>query len=124
MSSLIYLATPYTHADPSVVTLRYLANVRSLAELMRAGLRVISPIAMCHPAAVAYELPGDYAYWRDLDHELIDACACVYVLALPGWRSSVGVADEVAYAIAQGKPVYRIDPADPCTDKIRIWGVA
>lgn len=120
--SLIYLASPYTHADPDVVTRRYLDAVRALAMLMRAGLHAISPIAMSHPAAVAYDLPGEFAYWQELDRKLIDACACVYVLALPGWTSSVGVADEIAYALAQGKPVFRVSPDDPAGASIRIWG--
>lgn len=127
---LIYLASPYTPTEEqiakhraaapgsadevaaSIKRARFDAVCRATAALMRAGVHVISPIAASHPVALAGELPGDFAFWQALDRELIDACAEVWVLAIDGWDTSVGIADEVEYALEHGKAVHYVDPDD------------
>jgi hypothetical protein len=132
---LIYLASPYTPTPEQIAALvaecdcgltdacvfsaglkikreRFDAAVAAVAELMRAGAHVLSPIASSHPVSLAHDLPGGYAYWQALDRELIDACAEVWVLCLPGFDESVGIADETAYALEHGKVVRYLDPED------------
>jgi len=48
---LIYLASPYSHPDPSVRQERYEAACKATAAMMRQGYHVYSPIAATHPPA-------------------------------------------------------------------------
>lgn len=107
---LIYLASPYTHEDPWVMGKRAEAATKAFARLLCDGLCAYSPIASCHAAAVEHGLDTGWAFWKAYDQRLIDACDSVMVLTLPGWRESVGVAAEIEYARAKGKPVAFLDP--------------
>lgn len=100
---MIYLASPYTckFVDDAV-----------RAELMRAGVHVLSPIVHSHPIAIAHDLPTDFWEWQALDEDLIDRCDEVWVLTLPGWDTSRGVQSKIAYALDIGLPVRYVDPAD------------
>ena len=102
---LIYLASPYSHDDPAVRVLRYEDACVACAALMRAGVTVISPIASSHAIAELGGIAGSWEQWRDLDLRLLDACDAVWVLTLDGWEKSAGVAAEIDYAEAHGKPV-------------------
>lgn len=113
-SVLIYLASPYTHPDPRVVTERFEAVCREAAYLMRAGIHVLSPIAHTHPIAQVGDLPTRWEFWEAFDRTLIAACKEVWVLQLDGWRESRGVAAEIAIAEQMGKRVrYRPPFAEP-----------
>jgi hypothetical protein len=106
---MIYLASPYSHDDITVRDARYRAARNACAVLARAGEHVISPIVHWHCAAFMYDLPTDALYWRAQNHATIDACECVYVLTIEGWRDSLGVQDEIRYAGEHGIPVYLFD---------------
>lgn len=56
---MIYLASPYSHADPAVQRHRYKEAQRATAEMMIEGRVVFSPIAHSHPIAERFDLP-DY----------------------------------------------------------------
>ncbi|MFW6106533.1 MAG: DUF1937 family protein [bacterium] len=101
---LIYLASPYSDADPAVEQARFDAVCRSAAALMRQGLLVYSPIAHSHPIA-RYGLPTDWAYWQRYDREILACCAEIWVLMLPGWEQSVGVQAEMRLARDMNKRV-------------------
>ena len=61
---LIYVASPYSHADARVREQRFDAACRAAAALMRDGQRVFSPVA--HSAPIArYGLPTDWAFWEE-----------------------------------------------------------
>ncbi|HBP6378442.1 TPA: DUF1937 family protein [Pseudomonas aeruginosa] len=102
---LIYLATPYNHADPAVMEFRRAAACRKAGELITSGLSVISPIA--HNVAVIREVGGETGWeiWAAQDLAILAACDKVFVLQLPGWELSKGVAAEIAAAERMGKPV-------------------
>lgn len=101
----IYLASPYNHADPSVMESRRVAACRKAGELIAGGLAVFSPIA--HNVAVIREsgVETGWARWQHQDSVLLAACSKVVVLMLAGWRESRGVAAEIALAAKLGKPV-------------------
>ena len=101
----IYLASPYSSPDPFTRWIRYFEAGRYAAYLMRHGLYVFSPIVHCHPLAETFGLPLSWDYWRGYDLAMLAACARVEVLALPGWRESRGVQEEIATAIGRGKGV-------------------
>jgi len=107
---VIYLGQPYSHADPAVRQWRFDAACRATAALMRAGLVVFSPVAHSHPLT-RYGLPGDWRFWERSDRAMLEACDTLAILALDGWKESVGVGAEIRIAFELGLPVFLIDPA-------------
>jgi len=101
---MIYLASPYSHADPAVREARYRAACRATAALLRAGLVVFSPIVHSHPL-VAFDLPTGWDFWEPIDRAYLARCDEVVVLTLDGWQQSTGVRAEIALARGLGKPV-------------------
>jgi nucleoside 2-deoxyribosyltransferase len=101
---MIYLASPYSHPDPTVRERRFQEACRATAALLRAGHIVFSPVVHSHPL-VPHGLPTDWAWWEEVDREHLIRCDEVVVLQLDGWRESVGLAAEVRIAQDLGKPV-------------------
>lgn len=110
MSSIIYLASPYTHRNPRVVDYRFRAVCKKSAELMLRGLHVYSPIAHTHPIAMQGSLPTTWEYWESFDRAMIAACGKLLVLRIRGWKESKGVQAEIAIAHELDIPVDFIDP--------------
>jgi hypothetical protein len=71
---------------------------------------VFSPIAHCHPLAMAGGLPGDWEFWKRYCLATLTPCRQLWVLKLPGWEDSKGIAGEVQEATRQGKPIYYLEP--------------
>ncbi len=108
--SIIYLAVPYTARRTYTMMRRAAAADAAAAYLVSLGHLVFSPISMGHSIAMAgkrlkLEIPHDYKAWKELDRAMIRAADKLVVLKLPGWEMSVGVEDEVDYALSLGKPV-------------------
>ena len=101
----IYLACPYTHPNPYVRERRFTRVNLAAGELINSGHIVFSPISQSHPIALACNLPRDFEFWRGYNLSFIEWCDELYVLALDGWKESVGVRAEVEYAEEIGKPV-------------------
>lgn len=107
---MIYLASPYTHADPAVREERFRAVCRAAAELMRRGTLVLSPIAHSHPIA-GFGLPTNWEFWERMDREHLKRCDELVVLMMDGWKESRGIQAEIRIARELGKPVRYLDPA-------------
>lgn len=108
----IYLAGPYSDNDPLVREKRYLRLLEAeYALIISEGYCVMNPIGMCHELAKMYKMPSGYKYWQSRDRELITRCDEVYVLTMQGWKESVGVTDEIAFARSLGKPVVYLTPS-------------
>ena len=101
---MIYLASPYSDADPEIEAARFDAVCRAAAALMRDGLIVFSPIAHSHPIA-RFGLPKTWAFWSRYDSEILARCDELWVLMLPGWDRSQGVLAEMDLANKFGIPV-------------------
>lgn len=102
---MIYLASPYTHADPFVRELRYLAAAKAVLKLMAAEEPVFSPILHNHQLARIGRLPHSFDFWADLDSDMLRRCDKLVVLKLEGWNISTGVAAEVKLALSLNLPV-------------------
>ena len=102
---LTYLATPYTHSSGHVRYQRFARVTKVMADLMRAGELVYSPISMTHHAAVAHWLPHDFAFWSEHCRAVLSVCGKLIVLKLDGWDRSVGVAAEISTALAMQIPI-------------------
>jgi sugar phosphate isomerase/epimerase len=106
---MIYLATPYTHADPAVMHARFERACEHAGKLMQQGLVVFCPIAHTHPIAVRCDLPRDWVFWRQFDEAFIAASKRVVVVKMPGWEVSAGIAAEIEIAQRLHKPVEYLD---------------
>ncbi len=95
---MIYLASPYSHPDAEVRAERHRMACIAATRLIHAGRLAFSPIAHSHALVVEGQAPGDWAFWRRYDLEMLDLCKELYVLMLPGWRESVGVVAEIKHA--------------------------
>lgn len=110
--TMIYLASPYSHADEEVRKTRFEVVSKLTAELINRGHDVFCPIAYSHVLAVDFGLGGDWTFWERLDKAFIDRCDEVWVTVMDGWDRSVGVTAEIRYANDTGKPVRYIEPDD------------
>lgn len=108
----VYLASPYTTANPVRQKLRRIMAARVAGELMRRGVVVFAPIPHGESIADVSDLPTGWAWWRRQCIAMVDACAVVAVLELPGWKESQGVREELARAHERGMLVVRLEPGD------------
>jgi hypothetical protein len=109
---LVYLASPYTHASPAVRDARASAVCMAAARFARDGHFIYSPIAHSHAIALAGSLPTDWSYWKHYDEAFLNRCNELWVLMLPGWDMSTGVAAETAFAREHGIRVRHVCPTD------------
>ncbi len=94
---MIYLAQPYTHADPAVMQARYEAGLDFMAQAVKAGDVVYSPIVQTHHLA-GKGLPVNWDFWRKFDTHILRRCTEMWVLAMPGWGKSKGLQEEMRIA--------------------------
>jgi len=110
--AMIYLASPYSHPDPAVREARFHAACRQVADMLRCGIAVFSPVVYFHQLATDYALPPWECFWWALNPQLLGASDEVWVLKLDGWEKSRGVRAGMKMAKELGKPVMLIEP-DP-----------
>lgn len=102
---MIYLASPYSHSDPAIREMRYRQAEEAMVQMLRSGEAVYSPIAMTHAAVARYNLSLESGYWRPHNYAILARCDELRVLKIPGWDSSIGVGEEIEYAIDSGKAI-------------------
>jgi hypothetical protein len=109
--ALAYLATPY-RKYPGGPEAAFIAAAKLAALLSRAGIKVYSPIAHCHPSAVHAGLGlHDRSIWWPLDQAQLRSADVLIVAQLPTWEESHGMAEEIRFFEREGKPIYDLDPA-------------
>jgi hypothetical protein len=59
---MIYLASPYSHANSLVHQAPFDAACQAAVYLIRASRSVFAPVVMCH-RLVRYGLPRDWSFW-------------------------------------------------------------
>lgn len=108
----IYLASPYSHPDPTVREARFKAVCKKAAEYLSEGKCVFSPIAHSHPLVefLPEEKCMDFEFWMKADLPILRDAAELHILMLEGWHGSRGVQRETEYADAIGIPVFRVQP--------------
>lgn len=114
----VYVATPYSHADPEVMESRYRAAIVAAAHFMAQGFIAFSPIAHSHEigkhigkTAGGHADNGVHNFWMHQDLPMLARADALFVLTLDGWKESRGVAEEVEFAVRNGIPVYHVEPA-------------
>jgi len=102
--SFIYLASPYsgTHNEQEF---RFQAAEKTVAQLLRKGIMVYSPIVHCHTLAKNHDLPQGFGFWSRYNYALLAKASELRVLKLSGHSTSRGVAGEIAFAESCNIPV-------------------
>ena len=99
---LVYIASPYTHADEDVRLSRFAAvrdyTAHLMQHMMSTGVVPFSPIVHCHEIALVNDLPKGYDYWLTVDKTFLRHADELWVLMLDGWQQSKGVKAEIAFA--------------------------
>ena len=108
---LYYLASPYTHPDPKVMSERARIVTKAAVDLLKQGIYVFAPIAYNAPWE-RYELPGNWEFWQHFDKAFVSRMDAVVVLKIDGWDESVGVTAEIEFAKSLGIPVKYITLSD------------
>jgi hypothetical protein len=95
---LIYVAAPFNHPDPAVVTARMAAFDATIAWLIKDRRAFpISPLLLV-PIVERESLPSDWSFWQHYSRRLLGRCDELGVLPLPGYEESEGLRAEVAFA--------------------------
>lgn len=112
MNRYLYLASPYTHADPEVRRMRFEEAERALAWMLGKRIWAYSPIVHCHQLSIRNALPPNHEFWFEYDCAMIRASEGVAVLQIDGWEQSKGVRAELDFAAGICLPVTRVFPYD------------
>jgi hypothetical protein len=106
---VIYLASPYSHDDPTVRQARFEAACAQVAEMLFCGIPTFSPVVYSHVLA-EHGLPVEWKFWRAMDEAMILVSSEMWVLTLEGWKKSVGVQAGIEIARGAGKAVVLVEP--------------
>ena len=109
MHGFIYIASPYSHSDPSVREERFKLTQRLVANASIKGYNVFSPIVYHHPTAILHKLPTDFNYWLQFNNIMQSKAIMTWVLTIDGWEASKGVDHEINFAHHLGQPWYKVD---------------
>lgn len=109
---MIYLASPYAHADPAMMQYRYEVMLDVVAYYLNERVTVFSPIVHCHNIKLRHGLPEDHDFWLRYDYEIMARCTGIYIIMLDGWMESRGVGAEIVYAQTHGMEITYIRPEE------------
>lgn len=102
---MIYLASPYNHADPAIRKQRYLQTLEYMRNLVSQGVIVFSPIV--HNHFILENMTDEKQrreYAMQLDIGILKNCTQLHILCLEGWEHSGGITKEIEIAIALNIP--------------------
>lgn len=119
----IYLASPYSHPDPTVRRSRERRVSKIGFKLMREGKNLFCPITQSHRL-------NDFSDGNNLthdecmrvDYEFLERAKELYVLMIPGWEKSVGVELEIDYAMQNHIPISWLDENGEVVRKFKATG--
>ena len=112
---MIYLGTPYSHPNGAIRHARFQVNAEYVANCVKRGEAIFSPIIHWHYIAKKYSLPKDFSFWKNLDLTFLSACSSIHVLELPGHEESVGLQAEIQQAEEWQMAIHPVDPSSLTT---------
>ena len=105
-----YLGTPYSKWVHGLDDANEVAQKLS-GRLLLEGIVVFTPIGHSHGIAKASGIdPFDHSIWLPADRPFVMKAFGLIVAALPGWRESFGIGEEIKWFKEQKKPRYLLDP--------------
>ena len=102
---LIYVAAPYTHADPAVRNERVLEATKYAAYLIDQGEPVFSPLSHSVEIERHRQNIDSPRRWYDIDLQILQVCTHMHILGLDGWELSQGIQYEIAAAAKRELPI-------------------
>ena len=93
---------------------RYEYTMKRVAQMLKKGVFVYSPIVYTHEISCKYTLPTEYEFWEKSCRHSIDICDSLVVLKMQGWEDSIGITDEIKYAKEVGKEITYLECEDYC----------
>ncbi len=101
---MIYVVNPYSpqedHPTVDILEVRYLQVMRFVANNFGSGGKrewLYSPILHCHEMAKRFDLPTSFDFWQDYDRHMLHLSEELWILMMPGWKTSTGVRAEAGY---------------------------
>ena len=111
---MIYLASPFSDPSEDVRLHRTQQAIKASYILMfKRSLPVFSPIV--YSASIAdhiADLPTDAKSWSEFNRAMFLASSEMYILAIEGWNTSLGVDLEIAWAQEVGMTITMIAPRE------------
>ena len=101
-SSVIYIASPYSHEDKLVRNSRFEQIAKITAKLTANGIVAFSPIAYGHTLLNYEKLPTNWAFWQNFCLSFLQHCDELWVYQMDGWEQSKGIAEEIEFAKKKG----------------------
>lgn len=104
-----YVATAYSKHPGGLEAAHNLA-CRSIGELWAKGVMGFSPIAHGHHVSKIVGIDAlDHVFWMRVDRVMMEQAEGLIVVRSPGWETSRGVAEEIAFFRESSLPVYGFD---------------
>ncbi len=100
-----YLACPYAHSDRAVMEKRVQAATETAYTFFQRGISIFSPLTHNSPLVNMGIGNGWEGKWEGFDLGMLGRAQKLYILTLPGWEDSRGVAEEIAYARKLSIPI-------------------
>ncbi len=105
-----YLATPYSHKSQEVKDYRAAVSDVIAMELTMQGRLIYAPMSSWHHIARKYDMPTDAKFWEKLNMSFLANSDRLLVIMLPGWETSVGVNDEIEFAVKHDIEIVYLNP--------------
>lgn len=105
---MIYLASPYSSPSLTLMVSRYYRARKFTTKQLQSGVAIFSPIV--YGRQMEGEMGKAAADWASFNNDMLPLCGEVWVLCLPGWMDSVGVAAEIKLAESLSIPVRYFEP--------------
>lgn len=117
---LKYLASPYTHRSKKHEDWRARKVTIAAGELIKRGHLIFCPIAHAHTMNRLCGLGGKFEFWQEFDERILSICDELWILPLPGWQESVGVAAETKIAQRMNLAIRFVHPVtyDICSSRL------
>jgi hypothetical protein len=109
---LIYLGSPYSKFTGGLHQ-AFTEICQIAGKLISNQIKIYSPIAHCHPIALAADLdPLDHRIWVAHNHPIEVRCDALIITCMDGWRKSQGLAIEYHDFRLRDAPIYLLKPAE------------
>lgn len=107
---MILISGPYSSLDIEEKNFRIKATGKACVKLLSDGKIAISPLlyGLAVIEKSGEKLPDTYEFWQEFCRSFVRTADTMYVLNLPGWDTSTGVADEIDEARKINIPIYLV----------------
>lgn len=118
-TQIAYLATPYSKFERGLDAAFREACVLT-ARLIKTGIAVYCPVVQSHFLAIHGNIdPLDQEFWGKFNLPMLRVCRTLIVAHMNGWDQSTGIAQEIEFFEKRARPIFDLDPHDPCLKMVK-----